>query len=121
MSCFLLEDDNPQALCRANGITSTDLPSWATNWALPSPYAQLKLAAASHVVIRKNEGAGSGRNFGIEELVDGLYVVGDTLEECLELEVVDDVVGVWLAERDEVRSWEQGNELGIVWDCPPRV
>ena len=100
---------------------------WELNFAdcvvppVSTPYAQLKLAAVSHVVIGKNEGAGLGRNFAIEKLVDGLYVVGDTLEECPELKVAQDIVGAWLAEREEVRSREQGTELGIVWDCPPRV
>ena len=85
-----------------------------------APCAGLKLAAASRVIVSKSEDL--GRHFGIENLVDGVYVVGNTLEECPEYDITQDVVRKWLEEREEARSYEQGMKMGIVWACgPPRV
>lgn len=86
-----------------------------------TPYGQLKLTAGARIVVCKSERASRGRDFGIEELVDGVYVVGDTSEGCPTLAAAVDVVSTWLAEREEVRAWEQGTELGIVWACPPHA
>lgn len=115
--CALLEMLNIPALWELIFAGSL-IPS-----ALP-PYAQLKLAAAARVVIIKGEareGAGPGRDFSVEELVYGVYVVGETLEGCPGLAPAEDMVWTWLSEREEARAWEQCTELGIVWARPPRV
>lgn len=63
----------------------------------------------------------TSRDFGIEELVDGVYVTSDSLEERPELVADTDVVWAWLAEREEARAKEQGAHLGIVWAGPSHV
>ena len=75
------------------------------------PYAQLEVEAAGPTVVSnaEEEGCGSGT---------GVY---DSLRDYPALDVDKDIVWTWLAERAEARSWEQGRQLGIIWDDPPSV
>lgn len=88
---------------------------------IPSPsYAQAEAEAAARISVPKDEDA--AHHFRTEQVAYSVYgVVSDGLEACTALGVDEDVVWAWLAEREEARSWEQGTELGIVWDCPPRA
>ena len=75
------------------------------------PYAQFEVEAVGSAVVSNagEEGCGSGV---------GVY---DSLGDYPALDVDKDIVWTWLAERAEARSWEQGRQLGIIWDDPPCV